>query len=96
MEFDAESRIGTLILFKQTNYNLGILYARRIIVELIEKWPEDEDIYILHDETLEQDTILTYIKLLVNEGMLSKTLLSKVRLLIEKLFEKSKEDLRIL
>lgn len=33
--------VGKLILFKQTNHNLAIYYARRIILSLLESWPSN-------------------------------------------------------
>ena len=68
--FESMNQIGKLILFKQLNYSLTILYARRILLNLVEKWSDDIPMYFITDSKYHAKFI-AFLKLVVNEAMLS-------------------------
>lgn len=41
MNNEGLNNVGKLVQFKQINHNLAIYYARRIILMLLEQWPEN-------------------------------------------------------
>jgi len=93
---DSESLndVGKLILFKQTNHNLAIYYARRIILSLLESWPAN----IPNKLLAKKDTAINFLKLISFEGIFSSsafsnnTLIFRVQKLVKKYFESSSEE----
>ena len=100
LAFESMNQIGKIILFKQLNYSLAIFYARRILLNLIEKWSDDKPIFFITDSKYHLKFI-TFLKLVCNEAMLSSgtfcnnTLILNVRKILESLFTKEANNAEI-
>ena len=71
VEFDLVNSVGKVILFKQTNFNLAIYYARRAILSVLEFWPEDKINFIIENSEMS----LNFLKLISFEGIFSSSTL---------------------
>lgn len=69
IEFEGLNNIGKIILFKQTNRNLSILYARRVILRLLELEKEDKEIFLLEN----QELAVKYLKLVYFEAIFNSS-----------------------
>ena len=70
IDFEDTNDIGKLIVFKHLNYNILIFYARRAVLNLLEKWPKDVENDFLVDEK-SQGEFLGLIKRLSIEAIFS-------------------------
>ena len=69
IDFEGLNSIGKIILFKQTNRNLSILYARRVILRLLELEKEDKENFLLENEEL----AIKYLKLIYFEAIFNSS-----------------------
>ena len=97
LDFEGMNRIGKLVLFKQLCYNLSIFYARRTLLNLLERWSDDVPIQMINEPAL-QTPFLTFIKLVSNEGIFSSSsfcnndLIRKIRKILENIFGKESQN----
>ena len=93
IDFEGMNKIGRLVLFKRLTHNLSILYARRIIVNLLENWSEDSKVTFITDPAL-FPKFLRFLKLTTVEAMFSSTnfcnntLINKIEKIIHKFLMK--------
>jgi len=70
IDFEDTNDIGKLIIFKHLNYNILVFYARRAVLNLLEKWPQGvENNFVVDDKS--QTEFLELIKRLSIEAIFS-------------------------
>ena len=91
--FESLDQIHKLILFKQLNYSLTVYYARRVLLNLIEKWSDDIPMHFITDSNHHQKFIM-FLKLVINEAahasgtFCNNTLINHIKKILESLFSK--------
>ena len=104
IDFEDTNDVGKLIIFKHLNYNLLVFYARRAVLNLLEKWPQDVENNFLVEEK-SQNEFLELIKRLSVEAIFSSCsfgnndLLNRMKNLFNLLFtsdEKSTKGVSVL
>lgn len=97
IEFEGLNHIGKIILFKQTNRNLSILYARRVLLSLLEQEKEERELFLLENPEM----AIKYLKLVYFEAIFNSSqfcnneLLLRVSRIVSYLIEKSETNEKI-
>ena len=97
IEFEGLNNIGKIILFKQTNRNLSILYARRVVLRLLELEKEEKEIFLLENSEI----AIKYLKLVYFEAIFNSSqfcnneLLLRVSRIVTDLLEKAPTNEKI-
>jgi len=97
IEFEGLNRIGKIILFKQTNYNLSIYHARRAVLTLLQNWNSNLESLFFENT----DQLLRFMKLISFEAIYSSaifcnnSLINQMKNLLLKFFDLQKNNKKV-
>lgn len=69
-----------MIVFKQTNYNLALLFARRSLLNMMMNWPKGQTLF---SNDAAKENFFKLVKILCNEAIFSSNALCNRKLLFD-------------